>query len=949
VRPNIGGNLVWRILSALLILILIYILTRQFRNYALRTKLILTLLGATLTSILVIGFTIYRIANDQITKQTGENLASIANGNAREISSSLDNSIVVLQTFAFNKFMQDTLQAASANGTSDPAVFKRLDEQWARASNEEPIIRAAVGNSLADELREFQNAYPDYSEIFATDKFGALVAATNRTSDYYQADEAWWQTTWNNGTGAIYVGQPEFDESSKTISVNMAIPVRAQNSPELIGVLRFTLNITGLTAMTDAVKIGETGRSVLIFGSQIYGGGKTGLTPVEPAAMARLAALEGKFGETNFEGVPSLVTIMPVSAHLAQHGEVIDRLGWKVIVHQTINESQQPVDAISRSISLTVFFVTLVIILVAWGLAQLIATPLVHLTAVAQKVAAGDFNAQAEVTSGDEIGSLATTFNNMTAQLRDLIRSLEQQVENRTRALAAATEVSRRISTILNPRQLLVEAVEQVKAAFGYYHAHIYLLDEAGQNLVLTAGAGEPGRLMLLKGFSIPLNREHSLVARAARERRSVNIDDVTQTPDFLPNPYLPNTRSELAVPLLIGDQVLGVFDVQSDQVGRFTEGEINIQNSLAAQISATVQNGRQYMESLQFKLGIERSGDAVFVTNPKGVIIYANPAFEKTYGYKPAEAIGQNPRIIKSGLLSHDNYAAFWGALLSKNSVTGEIINKHRDGHLVYVAGTNSAIVDDSGEIIGFLAVHHDISETRQAQEALAKRAAELATVAEVGTAASSVLNIDQLLQKVVDLAKERLKLYHAHIYLLDETGQNLVLAAGAGEAGRQMTAKGHSIPLNRERSLVARCAREEVGVTVNDVTLAPDFMQNPYLPDTRSELAVPLIVGEQLIGVFDAQSDLVGHFTEADINIQTTMATQVAVAVQNARILAQAQRQAGREATLNAIIQKIQGATTVESAMKIAARELGRALGRKPTLVTLDPAVLSGEMQVE
>ena len=213
--------------------------------------------------------------------------------------------------------------------------------------------------------------------------------------------------------------------------------------------------------------------------------------------------------------------------------------------------------------------------------------------------------------------------------------------------------------------------------------------------------------------------------------------------------------------------------------------------------------------------------------------------------------------------------------------------------------------------------------------EQRVAARTQDLAIVAEVGTATATILETDKLLQAVVDLTKERFNLYHSHIYLLDEAGENLVLASGAGEVGRQMVAEKRSIPLNREQSLVARAARERKGVTVNDVTQAPDFLPNPLLPDTRSELAVPMVVGEKVIGVFDIQSDEVGRFTESDVNIQTTMAAQVATSIQNVRSFEQSKSQADLESLVNAIGQKIQRATTVEDTLQTAIRELGSALG--------------------
>ena len=218
---------------------------------------------------------------------------------------------------------------------------------------------------------------------------------------------------------------------------------------------------------------------------------------------------------------------------------------------------------------------------------------------------------------------------------------------------------------------------------------------------------------------------------------------------------------------------------------------------------------------------------------------------------------------------------------------------------------------------------------ERRSLEQRVAARTKDLAIVAEVGAATATILETDRLLQAVVDLTKERFNLYHSHIYLLDESGENLALASGAGEPGRQMKAKGLSIPLNREQSLVARAARERKGVTVNDVTLAADFLPNPLLPDTRSELAAPMIVGGKVIGVFDVQSDQVGRFTDSDINIQTTLAAQVATSIQNVRSFEQSKAQADLESMVNAIGQKIQRAATVDDTLQTAIREISLALG--------------------
>jgi GAF domain-containing protein len=200
-----------------------------------------------------------------------------------------------------------------------------------------------------------------------------------------------------------------------------------------------------------------------------------------------------------------------------------------------------------------------------------------------------------------------------------------------------------------------------------------------------------------------------------------------------------------------------------------------------------------------------------------------------------------------------------------------------------------------------------------------------------------------------VVHLTQRRFGLYHAHIFLHDEKTNNLqIIACGWKEGDEHEGTHGTtSIPVAQEQSLVARAARTKQAVIVNNVHDESGWLPNPLLPDTASELAVPLLVGDQLIGVLDVQSDRLNAFTEEDASIQTTLASQIAVTVQNARNLVQSKRLAEREALVNIITQKIQSATTVEDALQVAVRELGHAVGMKSTMVTLDPKVLAGEGQ--
>jgi GAF domain-containing protein len=162
--------------------------------------------------------------------------------------------------------------------------------------------------------------------------------------------------------------------------------------------------------------------------------------------------------------------------------------------------------------------------------------------------------------------------------------------------------------------------------------------------------------------------------------------------------------------------------------------------------------------------------------------------------------------------------------------------------------------------------------------------------------------------------------------------------MAGGTGAAGREMLAKGHKLP--RGKGLVGRAAETRAVVLVPDVAQAEGWLPNPLLPETRSEIAVPIMVGEQVLGVLDVQHNIVGGLSESDADLLQSVAGQVAIALQNTRLFAETQRKAEREARLNLITQRIQSATTVENALQIAVREVGQALGAAQTSVRLQAA---------
>lgn len=129
-----------------------------------------------------------------------------------------------------------------------------------------------------------------------------------------------------------------------------------------------------------------------------------------------------------------------------------------------------------------------------------------------------------------------------------------------------------------------------------------------------------------------------------------------------------------------------------------------------------------------KFMLGIENSSDAIFITNINGTIDFVNPAFEKIYGFSRPEALGKTPRILKSGLISPEAYKHFWDTLLEGKPVKGELKNKTKDGRIIDIEASNNPIIDEKGNIVGFLSINRDITERKLAvtELILAKEKAE-------------------------------------------------------------------------------------------------------------------------------------------------------------------------------------------------------------------------------
>jgi len=413
-----------------------------------------------------------------------------------------------------------------------------------------------------------------------------------------------------------------------------------------------------------------------------------------------------------------------------------------------------------RQVTISAGLIVLALLLL-WFLAGQVVRPMLVLTNAATAVSQGDWAVRAAVHSNDEAEVLADAFNAMTSQLQTVFGTLEQRVADRTRALSSVAEISTAASTILETDKLLQQVVDLAKERFDFYHAHIYLLDETGTSLVLSSGAGAIGRQMVVEGRSIPLDREQSLVARAAREKKGVTVNDVTTEPDFLPNPLLPDTRSELAVPLMVGDEVLGVFDVQSEVAGRFTDSDIAIQTTLASQVASAVQNARSYtkiqrsQDLLSEALSISRLANweydvdkDLFTFNDNFYSIFRT-SVEKVGGYKLSSADYARNFV-------HPEDAALVGTEIQRVLASKERHFKtdleHRiifdDGEIGYISVKINVERDENGRILRWYGANQDVTERRRLEEINRKHAIQQEAINKITQKIQSTTTIEAALQ---------------------------------------------------------------------------------------------------------------------------------------------------------------------------------------------------------
>ena len=476
-------------------------------------------------------------------------------------------------------------------------------------------------NLVRKQLQVFVNQSPRIEELFLMDLQGEVVVSTDvaREGQIYNRQALFQRGLLGPATQLPFHSPDSVSDSEGAlpqdrISVIAVVPVVGEGR-QLMGLMGGRAGVEDVhTILAEGTGLGETGKAYLVSadhsaltGTYLAPEGEEVYTVQTQGIDAAIQSATGGSGVYNGAMGTSVIGIY----------RWLSPLGTVLSVEQDLSEAFRAV-WVTTGVNVVIALAAVVLAVVAsLSMTRSIADPIVDLADTATQISSGALDRTANVERQDEIGALAQAFNSMTAQLRDLINSLENRVDERTRALQEANaaleqralqlqtsaQVGREITSILDIDVLLPRVVEMIREAFGYYHVQVFLADREANELVLRASSDNKS----LEHRRLDLDAT-SINARAAVTGQAVLANNVLREPGFLPDSQLPETRSELAIPLRLGNQVIGTLDVHNRQVGAFTREDLAAIQSLGDQIVVAIENAHLYDQSRELAVLEERT-----------------------------------------------------------------------------------------------------------------------------------------------------------------------------------------------------------------------------------------------------------------------------------------------------------------------------------------------------
>ncbi|HET7378329.1 MAG TPA: GAF domain-containing protein, partial [Anaerolineae bacterium] len=539
--------------------------------------------------------------------------------------------------------------------------------------------------------------------------------------------------------------------------------------------------------------------------------------------------------------------------------------------------------------------------------------------------------------------------NKMAEQLQDLIGSLEKRIEARTEQLKASAEVGRVAASILDTEHLLREVVELITARFGFYYAAIFLTDDSQHWAVLHEATGEAGHILKERQHKLEIGGQ-SMVGNAIINRRPrIALDVGTESTRFA-NPLLPETRSEIALPLIVGERVLGALDVQSTQAAAFDETYASVLQSMTDQIAIALSNTQQFTRTESAL----RQTNILYAANRQ--IAAANNANDILQAIvTQAAPDADRATLVLFGPANERGEYAYLESIATYANHTERVSIQAGQRYEVNQLPLASMVAPDKPAVIENI-THSDINNKRVMRILNTKAALALSLTAGPKNLGAIVLgyrqprhfspNELQTLQTLANQAAVSLQ----NQQLLTETQNtmkqldaiNRRLTGEAWQAFTQATGVLQTVAAGPGVSALNAPGLQEVAIAANQVkTLGP-------IGDARSALIAPIALRGQVIGSLSLQeTNTERQWTENEMTLLQTVANDVAVAIDNARLIEQTDRRAERERIIIDVNSRMLAANDLQGIVQIAGDELARALNVARAKVQISAEYLQSSVE--
>jgi GAF domain-containing protein len=517
-----------------------------------------------------------------------------------------------------------------------------------------------------------------------------------------------------------------------------------------------------------------------------------------------------------------------------------------------------------------------------------------------------------------------------SAELRERISRRTAELEKQTIQLRTAADIARLAGEMSSPEDLSSEAVELIQDRFAHYHVSIFMLDETGTWADLVASTGEPGKALLARNHRLAAGSA-SIVGWVTANRLPRISQDVSQDPFYFKNPLLPDTHSELAMPLMIAQRLLGILDIQSSSSRAFTDADVRAITAIADELAIALDNAR-LMEEQQFELeraNLEyrtRAGDSWDRLSRRGLpsVLHLAPIDEEhAVGVDAFTTMSQSAEAGMTAIGARGYEVSL------PITVRGEVIatislrkSKRQEPWSTDEIAMLEAVAGQAGLAI----------ETARQYSDEQRRVAELEVINRVSQAASQLLRPETLFRVVqtqINLVMGESEL----IVAFYDHDQELLSFPFVSKDGETIAVDSTPIGADLISSIIQ--TQQPTMTGASDAQL-PDTMSKLDIP--HSWIGVPLMAGDSIMGamiVYDLAA--IDRYTEDDAGLLTTLASQIATAMQNANLLEQVQRSARRERLIHEIAAKVRRSPDVKTVLQTTARELGRALSADNAFVRI------------